>query len=114
MSTELDELTRVSDQGCAIIFWTLAEFITICVRTRRSGLRLTGIPPGAHVAADLLLWIVTVVFLGIITASFISTLQSSSYPSITSSQIGINVAILAFQTTLMSVLLSMFSFYVDS
>ncbi|RYP83008.1 hypothetical protein DL769_001477 [Monosporascus sp. CRB-8-3] len=81
--------------------WALAEFITVCVRTRRSGLRLTGIPPGAHVAVDLLLWLTTIVMMVLWTVSFAWALRSSwFYSGITGQQMGIELAALCFQLAL--------------
>ncbi|RYP70603.1 hypothetical protein DL771_005316 [Monosporascus sp. 5C6A] len=96
-------LTFVGCMATASIsgFWALAELITIYVRTRRSGLRLTGIPPGAHVAVDLLLWLTTIAFIVLLTVSFIWALQQSWYYSgITGQQVGIAMAALCFQFAL--------------
>ncbi|RYP22217.1 hypothetical protein DL767_009097 [Monosporascus sp. MG133] len=74
-------------------FWALAEFITLCVRTRKSGLRLTGIPPGAHVAVDLVLWLSTIVFMVLLSVWFIASLRSSWYFSgLTSENMGATLA----------------------
>ncbi|RYO95547.1 hypothetical protein DL764_007669 [Monosporascus ibericus] len=87
-------LTPASISG----IWALAEFITIFVRTSRSGLRLTGIPPGAHVAVDLLLWLTSLVFVALLSVWLIYILQSAWYfIGLTGAQMGIALAALCLQ-----------------
>lgn len=89
--------------------WALAEFITLCVRTRRSGLRLTGIPPGAHVAMDLILWLATLVFMTLLSVWFVAALQSSwAYSGITGGQMGFALAALCFQLALTALHFTLF------
>ncbi|RYP19340.1 hypothetical protein DL765_003422 [Monosporascus sp. GIB2] len=89
--------------------WALAEFITMCVRTRRSGLRLTGIPPGAHVAVDLLLWLATIVFTGLLLVSFVDAMRTTwYYYSLTSAEIGIAFTVLCLQLSLMALHFTLF------
>ncbi|RYP81432.1 hypothetical protein DL770_005908 [Monosporascus sp. CRB-9-2] len=90
-------------------FWALAEFITLCVRTRRSGLRLTGIPPGAHVAVDLLLWLATLVFMVLLGVWFIAAFQASwYYPGLSGEQMGITLAALCFELALTALHFTLF------
>lgn len=41
-------------QSIFVLFWDVAEFITLCIRRKRNG---RGIHPAAHVAVDLILWL---------------------------------------------------------
>ncbi|RYO97467.1 hypothetical protein DL763_002735 [Monosporascus cannonballus] len=89
--------------------WALAEFITVCVRSRRSGLRLTGIPPGAHVAVDLLLWLATIVFMALLLVSFLSALGISRYyDGLTSEQMGMALTALCLQFALTALHFTLF------
>ncbi|RYP52773.1 hypothetical protein DL768_002124 [Monosporascus sp. mg162] len=88
--------------------WALAEFITVCVRTRRSGLRLTGIPPGAHVAVDLLLWLATLVFMALLSVWFVAALQSPWYYTAMPGGMGVALAALCFQLALAALHFTLF------
>ncbi len=85
------------DQTIGDGLWSLTEFVTICVRTGRSGLRLTGIPPWGHVAVELLIWLFYLVSM----AAVISDLMSSD--GLVGSRISFNIAILALEILLMFV-----------
>ena len=78
----------------------MAEFITIIVKRRRSGSALTGIPPGAQVAVDLLLWLDNLIFFCILAGGLPSLLQGYSYYQSNETQIGLRISSLALQLAL--------------
>jgi hypothetical protein len=84
-------------QTAAAGFWNIAEFITICVRKRKSG-----ITPGAHVALELLLWLSLAAGMGIMCVSASSTPPGTSYATAYyQTAVQLDFTIIAFMAMLM-------------
>jgi hypothetical protein len=70
-------LTDDENQASAVIIWDIAEFITLCVRDGRSFRR--GIPPGAHVGVELIIWLMFAVMFSIACVFDSGSLQDTWY-----------------------------------